>query len=68
MAPTVLAVTGAATALTRPDPRREAPALLMATMRDWGTIWKGENWTKARQGTRSSPQMISSPFFPYGLF
>lgn len=36
MAPIMPAV--AAAALTQPDPRREAPALLTATLRDWVTL------------------------------
>lgn len=59
----------AATALTQPDPWREASASLMSTWKDWVILsGNGKNWTNERQETGSSQQIISSPFLPCGLF
>lgn len=46
----MIAVTVAGTALTQPDPWREVPDSLMATEKDWVTLYgNGKNWTDEKR-------------------
>lgn len=63
----MLLVTVASTALAQLDPRREAPASIMATVKDWVTSRYGKAGSQ-RQETGSIQQIVPSPALPYGLF